>query len=96
MADGTRMNQMAESIVVLKSTCDLGNQQQVPVTMEARNDDSIQIMEFPNDVGMKKGIRMEERDIPGSSAAEEWQRRSTFPQNFSEFPFLEAREQRRP
>jgi hypothetical protein len=49
-------------------------------------------MEFPNDVSMKKGICIEERDIPGSSVAEEWQRRSTFPQNFFEFPFLEARE----
>ena len=64
----------------------------IPVTMEARTDDSIQIMEFPNVVGMKKGIRIEERDIPGSSTAEEWQRRSTFPQNFFKFPFLEARE----
>ena len=79
-----------------KSICDLGNQQHVLVTMEARTDDNIQIMEFPNDVGMKKGICIEERDIPGSSTVEEWQRRSTFPQNFSEFSFLEAREQRRP
>jgi hypothetical protein len=54
-----------------KSTCDLGNQQHVPITMEARTNDSIQIMEFPNEIGKKKGIRIEERDIPGSSAAEE-------------------------
>jgi hypothetical protein len=46
--------------------------------MEAKTNDSIQIMEFPNDVGMKKGIHIEERNIPSSSAAKEWQRRSTF------------------
>jgi hypothetical protein len=61
-----------------KSTCDLGNQQHVPLTMEAKTNDNIQIMEFPNDVGMKKGIHIEERNIPSSSAAKEWQRRSTF------------------
>jgi hypothetical protein len=30
-----------------KSTCDIGNQQNVLVTLEAKVDDSIQIMVFP-------------------------------------------------
>ena len=79
-----------------KSTCDLGNQQHVPVTMEARTDDSIQVMKLPNEVGKKKGIRIEERDILGSSVAKEWQKRLAFTQNFSEFPFLEPKKQMRP
>ena len=78
-----------------KSTNDLGNQQNVHVTLEARVDDSIQIMEFPLEVGKKKGVRIKESDIPGSSALEEWHKRSAFTQNFLKFPYFDSRKQRR-
>ena len=66
------------------------------MTLEERADDSIQIMEFPHEVGKRKGVRIEESDIPSSGAAEEWQKRSAFTQNFSKFPYFDSREHRRP
>jgi hypothetical protein len=51
---------------------------------------------FHKNLARRKVVRIEERDILGSCALEEWPKRSTFTQNFYEFPYFDSREQRRP
>ncbi|KAE8009412.1 hypothetical protein FH972_005849 [Carpinus fangiana] len=82
--------------VAEKGNSSLKNKKCEHVLLKASIDNRIHIQELQHENGKSKGVRIEEGDVLGSSAAKDWQRRPSFTHQILEIPYVDNREQRRP